>query len=244
MRLWLPVLLLVVGLHAVAASPAGAEPGASGAATARAEAAPVWKQLTPAQQAALAPLRQRWAELDGSRKAKWLVVAQRFPRLPPAEQTRLQTRMAAWAAMTPAERGRARQNFQELRTLPQEDRQARWEAYRALPEDQKRRLAQSPRPAARAPEPASAPAGKRRVAVHPAPANVKPVSPTVVQAKPGASTTLVTKTPAPPLHHQAGLPKIAATDGFVNPTTLLPSRGPQGAAAITSPAPAASSARR
>ena len=82
------------------------------------------------------------------------------------------------------------------------------------------------------------------MAVHPAPANVKPVSPTVVQAKPGASTTLVSKTPAPPLHHQAGLPKIAATDGFVNPSTLLPSRGPQGAAAIAAPASAASSTQQ
>jgi hypothetical protein len=35
---------------------------------------------------------------------------------------------------------------------------------------------------------------------------------------------------APPAHHQTGMPKIAATPGFVDPATLLPKRGPQGAA--------------
>jgi len=34
----------------------------------------------------------------------------------------------------------------------------------------------------------------------------------------------------PPAHHQPGMPKIAATEGFVDRSTLLPQRGPQGAA--------------
>ena len=50
------------------------------------------------------------------------------------------------------------------------------------------------------------------------------------QARPGATTTPMTTRAAPPLHQQAGLPKIAATPTFVNPATLLPKRGPQGAA--------------
>jgi hypothetical protein len=52
----------------------------------------------------------------------------------------------------------------------------------------------------------------------------------VIQAAPGATTTLVTRRPTPPAHQQAGLPKIAATPEFVNKSTLLPQRGPQGAA--------------
>jgi hypothetical protein len=51
-----------------------------------------------------------------------------------------------------------------------------------------------------------------------------------VQAGPGATTTLVTRRPTPPAHQQTGLPKIAATPEFVNKSTLLPQRGPQGAA--------------
>jgi hypothetical protein len=43
--------------------------------------------------------------------------------------------------------------------------------------------------------------------------------------------------PTPPRHQQAGMPKIAATPGFVNDATLLPQRGPQGAAAEAMPKP-------
>ena len=151
--------------------------------------------------------------------------------------------MAEWAAMTPAERGRARRNFQEWRNLPHEDRQALWEAYRALPDEQKLELAQRAKPVVKVAEATASVRGKRPVAVNPAPAIVKPVSPTVVQARPGATTNLVTKAPSPPSHHQPGLPKITATDGCVNPTTLLPSRGPQGAATHAAAASATAEAR-
>lgn len=76
-------------------------------------------------------------------------------------------------------------------------------------------------------------------------APARPVAPTMVQATPGATTTLVTRPPAPPPHQQTGLPKIAATPGFVDSKTLLPKRGPQGAAAVrpAPPAPAAPASR-
>ena len=41
-----------------------------------------------------------------------------------------------------------------------------------------------------------------------------------------ATTTTVTTPAAPPLHHQPGLPKIAATPGFVDPAKPPPPRGP------------------
>jgi hypothetical protein len=67
----------------------------------------------------------------------------------------------------------------------------------------------------------------------------------VVQAQPGATTTLITKRPVPPTHQQTGLPKIAATPEFVDKATLLPQRGPQGAATRSAAAsdPQASSRR-
>ena len=58
----------------------------------------------------------------------------------------------------------------------------------------------------------------------------KPVGPTVVQAKPGATTTLMTTSAEPPAHHRPGQPKIAALPGQVDPSTLLPQSGPQAAA--------------
>jgi hypothetical protein len=63
-------------------------------------------------------------------------------------------------------------------------------------------------------------------------AQPRPIGPALVQAKPGASTTLIGKPAAPPAHQQTGMPKIAASPGFVDRNTLLPLRGPQGAAAL------------
>ena len=71
---------------------------------------------------------------------------------------------------------------------------------------------------------------KRNMVQSQAAAPKRAVAPTVVQAKPGATTTSMATRVAPPAHNQAGLPKIAATPGFVDPATLLPRRGPQGAA--------------
>jgi hypothetical protein len=196
---------------------------------------PAWASLTGAQQTALAPLQRDWASIDTARKQKWLEVARRFPTMPEAERQRVQERMAAWAHMTPAERGRARLQFQETRQLSPEDRQARWEAYKALPDDERQKLARQAkpplRPAASAPDLHAPDANaKRNLVPTTRQAVTKPVAPTLVQAKPGATTTLMSTQPAPPAHEQPGLPKIAATEGFVNRNTLLPSRGPQGAA--------------
>lgn len=201
---------------------------------------PTWTSLSRAQQSVLAPLQRDWATIDAARKQKWLEMARRFPTLPEAERLRIQERMSEWARMSPTERGRARLQFQESRLLSAEDRQASWEAYRALPDDERRALAQRARkPAAKPPVTAtSSPedASPKRNVVNPSrQAPVKPVAPTLVQAKPGATTTLLTaKTPAPS-HQQSGLPKIAATKGFVDPDTLLPQRGPQGAGVQAAP---------
>jgi hypothetical protein len=217
---------------------AQAQVAAQAPANAMAGAGPAWAELTLAQQAALTPLKAHWTRIDANGKAKWIAVARSFPGMPAEERQRVQARMAEWTAMTPTERGRARQNFQELRNLPGEDRQALWEAYRALPPEQRQELAQRARPAT-APRPATdqaQPTARRVVPVNPPPPTVKPVTPTVVQVKPGATTTLVSKPASPPLHNQPGLPKIAATPGFVHPQTLLPKRGPQGAATVRVPA--------
>jgi len=196
--------------------------------------AQAWSSLTPAQQQALAPLKSDWASIDEPRRQKWLDVAARFPKMPPDERRRVQERMAAWSALTPTERARARLQFQETRQIAPEERQARWQAYQALPDDERKRLAQQAKPAngkAAAPRASDKADGAKRnvVAATPAPP-VRPVAPTVVQAKPGATTTTMSTKAAPPPHHQPGLPKIVATPNFVDPATLLPKRGPQGAA--------------
>ena len=198
-------------------------------------AGPAWSTLSPAQQQTLAPLQRDWASIEATRKQKWLEVSARFPSMPPDERARVQQRMADWARLTSAERTRARMQFQEVRQLPAEERQARWKAYQALPVEERKTLAQRGGPAA---VPAAVPVtkdprldnAKRNMVQSQAAAPKRAVAPTVVQAKPGATTTSMATRIAPPAHNQAGLPKIAATPGFVDPATLLPRRGAQGAA--------------
>lgn len=209
-----------------------------------------WADLKPPQQVVLQPLQSDWASIDSPRKEKWLELAARFPKMSPTEQSRVQARMVEWTKLTPQERGQARVNFQEAKQLPAQDRQSRWDAYQKLPDEQKRELAARAVPAApRASAEASAktspaaltgrsdkpgrelPQAKSNLVPNPAlSAAPKPVSPTIVQAGPGATTTVMTKRANPPPHQQAGLPKIAATSEFVDKATLLPQRGPQGAA--------------
>lgn len=228
------------------------------------EAGPRWSSLTPAQREALAPLAGDWAGIDGPRKQKWLEIAARYPSLSKAEQARARERMAEWARLTPSQRGEVRLNFQQAsRTTPPAERQAQWQAYQALPAEEKTRLAtraaQANRPAARPSAAATVVAGRTRDGSAPARAadgparsaaktNIvpnplfttapRPVGPTVVRSGPGATTTLVTRQPAPPPHQVTGLPKVAATPMLVDQTTLLPQRGPQ-AAPVVSPGAAA-----
>ena len=212
--------------------------GLAGAAAPNSAAA--WAQLTPAQKQVLAPLERDWGQIDAPRRAKWLEVASRFPTLPAEERARMQERMAEWARMTPAERSRARLQFQEAKQVPSTERQAKWQAYQALPEAERQALTQSAKPTAKpaasgaSPAAAGAPtgedAGKKNLVQTTATPRVRAATPTAQQNRPGATTTPMTAKALPPMHNQAGMPKIAATPGFVDPSTLLPKRGPQGAA--------------
>lgn len=244
--LLLAVLSLTVGHPVAAAGPPAA--AASGSAPARASAARPsqgpegieWKNLSAAQRQWLAPLERDWSYLEAGQKLKWLEIAQRLPGMAPSERQRIQDRMAAWARMTPTERGQARLRYLQARRTSPDDRGARWEDYQALPTDQKKQLA-----ARAVAPPSSGAAGSRKpvTARTTEKSNLvtspnlglppKPVAPTVIQARPGATTTLVSKQPSPPPHQQIGLPKIAATPGFIDKETLLPRRGPQGAATLS-----------
>lgn len=253
-----PRTLLLIAA-ATAAAVIGTAPAAAQGAAAKAPAVtasvpssiapsgPSWQALSAAQRAILAPLERDWGTIDAPRKSKWLEVAHRFPAMRVADQQRVQERMAEWARMTPVERGRARLSFQESKQFSPEQKQARWEAYQALPDEERKALAirskpadERPRSAAGAASAALPPAvakagvGPKPAASAPAP---KAVSPTVVQARPGATTTLMTTPVVPPEHHRPGQPKIAAKPGQVNPTTLLPQSGPQAAASAAATRP-------
>ena len=204
---------------------------------------PTWASLNAAQRRALAPLQHDWAEVDSRRKEKWLEVASRYAAMPRDEQTRIQARMTDWLKLSPTERARARLQFQEVRQVPADERQERWRAYQALSPEERSRLAKENRAAAQRPAVPTT-AVSDGSAAHPQAPSPGALPPIAIQARPGATTNTSSARPRPPLHHQAGLPKIAATPGFVDPATLLPKRGPQGAAVRSAKAvePAASAA--
>lgn len=210
---------------------------------------PAWSTLTPAQQHALRPLERDWAGIDAPRRRKWVEISERFATLPPAEQARVQSRMAEWAKLTPKERAEARLNFKEAQQVAPQDRKSQWEAYKALPPDQRKQLAEraehKPAPAKGNKEPdGNASDAKSSIVPNTAyAARPKAVAPTVAQAQPGATTNLISKRPTPPTHQQTGLPKIATAPGLVDSATLLPKRGPQAAATRSVPASAPASGK-
>lgn len=120
-------LTLIFGL-AFALSAAAQQEGDTPNKTAR----PLWSELAPKQQAVLAPLAAEWDKLDTTRRKKWVAIANRYPKMKADEQQRLQSRMQDWAALTPAQRRVARENFQSLQQLPRAQRgevKQKWQEY-------------------------------------------------------------------------------------------------------------------
>jgi hypothetical protein len=213
--------------------------------------APAWGDLSAQQRQVLAPLENQWATMDDTSRGKWAQVATEYPRLSRKERERLDERLSRWAQLAPIERGQARARFQDARALSPQERQQRWEAYQALSDDEREDLA---RQAQRRQQPVYLPDNavgpreasqlkdqKQRLSrqsdarkdnvVPPVASDARKaarvVTPATVRAPRGATTRLVNEPPAPALHQQTGLPKIATTDGFVDPVTLLPRRGAQ-----------------
>jgi hypothetical protein len=130
--------------------PDGARPAAASAASsdkpgkvARALDPPLWRDLSPAQQAALVPLHPEWDAMDGVRKKKWLEMSRRFGSMNPLEQARVHERMRQWMRLTPEQRNLARENYNKARKLAPGDKAATWESYKQLTPDEKQRLAQA-----------------------------------------------------------------------------------------------------
>jgi len=213
--------------------------GAPGLLSAQTEAnsGPAWASVSPRQRAALQPLAKDWNRLTPDARLKWIEIATRLPSMPADQQKRVQERMNEWARMSPAERGEARLNFQQTKQLPAQDRQASWEAYQALPAQQRAALAAKASPGASAAQhrpdgqgnllrsaPVAAQAPKSNIVGAPLLAGnaSKSVTPTVVQGNPGATTSLVSARPMPPAHQPAGQPKISANPSLVDRSTLLP----------------------
>ena len=103
---------------------------------------PFWNELTAEQQQALQPLASHWHALSTAHKRKWLALSRNYANMPADDQTTLHSRMIEWAALSNQQRAQARLNFAEVKSVPADERKAKWEQYQALSEEEKRRLAE------------------------------------------------------------------------------------------------------
>jgi len=127
---------------------------------------PNWSQLTPEQRVTLSPLAGEWDSMDSLRRTKWLGIAQRYTKMTPPEQARVQERMREWAKLTAEERKAAREKYKTMKNAPPEKKESlrqKWQEYSELPAEEKERLKAE---AARNRSPAGAPRDR-----HPRPGN-------------------------------------------------------------------------
>lgn len=187
-----------------------------------------WSGLTPKQQVLLAPLERDWPEISDTQRSKWLSATPTLATMSGEEIKRVHDRIRDWTFLSGSERLNARIGFQVTRQLTAEQRQARWEAYQALPAEERKALAEKAmarrQALAAAPARAAKPLVPPKSSAMPAPPRlVAPalVTSTLVQAKPGATTVLITRDLAKPRRQAAPSPKVA-DPSQLDPHTLLP----------------------
>ena len=119
----------------------------------RPEVGPAWGELTTPQKEALYPLANRWSVLSEVQKRHWLKLAAGFHALTPLEQEKMLARLTDWASLSAQQRSQARLNYATANTLSVDSKRAKWEAYQALSEQERQRLAAkaAARPAGAAP---------------------------------------------------------------------------------------------
>jgi Protein of unknown function (DUF3106) len=102
-----------------------------------------WKELTPTQQQALAPLAMEWDKMGPIRKTKWLQITSNFPKMRPDEQLRIQDKMREWTKLTPDQRQVARENYNRAKKIDPNHKSEKWQEYQILPTEQKKKLAEN-----------------------------------------------------------------------------------------------------
>lgn len=243
-RLLIALLLSAAGLCAFAQAPeAASAPEAAASVAPKVKPVPVakpvapgltappaWNGLTQSQQALLAPLARDWDGISPTQRSKWLSATPTLATLPAPELARVHDRMRDWARLSPSERVNARIGFQVAKQVDAEQRQAKWEAYQALTPEERQALGE--KAVARRQAQAAAPAHSAKRLATQTKSNIVPAAPkllppipvtgSLIQAKPGATTVLMTRGLALPSHHAAGEAKVVADPALVDPKTLLP----------------------
>lgn len=158
---------------------------------------PLWQELSAAQQLALSPLVQLWPSMTEPHKRKWLAVSQNFGQLSSDDRVTIQSRMREWAALTAQQRAAARLNFANAQQLLQEDKRAKWEAYLALPDEAKHKLAALQAKPVIGAAPTSKPVAAGKITAPPAASNTKAL-PRIASDQVAPATLLPMATSAAP----------------------------------------------
>lgn len=217
---WLPALALLAAFTGAGTTLAQTQGGRS-ALAANTESTSKWARLLASQKLALQPLASEWDGLDEAHRRKWMAMVRNFDRMNAQEQATLHSRMTDWAALSPRERVRARLNFAEVQRLaPESERKAKWEAYRALSEDERKALAERAAPTPRGTALPVRPVARERLA---------PVPPAALQG--GHGGPRIALTPVTPR-----APAAAAAPTLVSPPAEAPAATPINA--LVAPPPA------
>jgi hypothetical protein len=191
-RAWLGLLvaLLSLGAWAQTAGALAQQPAATTTATTskKVETKPSgWNRLSPAEQQALAPLAASWPSMNPAQQRKWLEISRNFSSLPQSEQAKMQQRMREWVALSPQERAQARLNFgktaEVARELTPAEKLAKWQAYQALPPEQRQKLAEQAKAKSQGAAPAVQPVPAQKLAVVPPLSTAKATKPAEVQGE-------------------------------------------------------------
>lgn len=146
-----------------------------------------WNRLSPAEQQALAPLAASWPTMNSAQQRKWLEISRNFSSLPQPEQAKMQQRMRQWVALSPQERAQARLNFgktaEVARELSPAEKLAKWQAYQALPPEQRQKLAEQAKAKPQGAAPAVQPVPAQKLAVLPPLNTAKAIKPAEVQGE-------------------------------------------------------------
>ena len=147
-----------------------------------------WHRLGQSQRQALAPLAAAWDSLSPAHKRKWLEVSKNFPTLGQSEQAKMHERMTEWAALKPQERAKARLNFGKTAEISKEltpaEKLAKWQAYQALPPEQRQKLSDKAKTRPLGAAPAVKPVPTQKLAVVPPVTTAKAIKSEDVLAAP------------------------------------------------------------
>lgn len=163
-------------------------------------AGPRWAELSSYQREILTPLEERWPMIGAGQKRRWMALADGFDKLSEKEQEKLRSRMESWSSLSGAQRNQARLNFAITNKLAT-DKQAQWEAYQALSDEEKRLLAARATPKVTTAAPAIKPVAPKKLARIPA-----------ATATPGTVPNLP-KIPPSTIHHPP--PAVPSTPAMV-----------------------------